>query len=96
MAALTGPRAGGGKLLGVAVWILEAIPGSIKTLTLAKSLVFLGYGADGVGKGCRGPRRLEAGGASGRLPLPDPVEPDSVGGWLSEISQAERKRASVA
>lgn len=34
---------GGGKLLGVAIWILEAIPGSIKTLTLAKSLVSLSY-----------------------------------------------------
>lgn len=42
----------GGKLLGVAIWILEAIPGSIKTLTLAKSLVSLSYYADGVGKGC--------------------------------------------
>ena len=34
-------------------------------------------------------------GASGRLPLPDPIEPDSDGGWLSRISQAGLKRASV-
>lgn len=51
---------GGGKLLGVAIWILEAIPGSIKTLTLAKSLVSLSYYADGVGKGCS--RRGDPGG----------------------------------
>lgn len=43
----------GGKLLGVAIWILEAIPGCIKMLTLAKSLVSLCYQADEVGKGCR-------------------------------------------
>lgn len=53
----------GGKLLGVAIWILEAIPGSIKTLTLAKSLVSLSYHADGVGKGCSrsGTRELQVG-----------------------------------
>lgn len=52
----------GGKLLEVAIWILEAIPASIKTLTLAKSLVPLSYYADGVGKGSSregGPRRRE-------------------------------------
>ncbi len=85
---------GGGKLLGVAIWILEAIPGSIKTLTLAKSLVSLSYYADGVGKGCsrRGTQEV---GASGRPALPDPIEPDSDGGWLSRISKPGLKRASV-
>lgn len=85
---------GGGKLLGVAIWILEAIPGSIKTLTLAKSLVSLSYYADGVGKGCSRRGTQEAG-ASGRLALPDPIEPDSDGGWLSRISQLGLKRPSV-
>lgn len=77
----------GGKLLGVAIWILEAILGSIKTLTLAKSLVSLSYHADGVGNGCSRSGTRETG-ASGRPVPPDPVEPDSDGGWLSRISQA--------
>lgn len=77
----------GGKLLGVAIWILEAIPGSIKTLTLAKSLVSLSYHADGVGKGCSRSGTRETG-ASGRPAPPDPIEPDSDGGWLSRMSQA--------
>lgn len=64
-------------------------------LTLAKSLVSLSYYADGVGKGCSCKGGTQEAGASGRLLLPDPVEPDSDGGWLSRISQAELKRASV-
>lgn len=89
------PR-GRGKLLGAAIWILEAIPGSIKTLTLAKSLVSLSYYADGVGKGCRRgrPKRLLHG-ASGWRALPDPIEPDWNGGWLSRISQRWLKRATT-
>lgn len=35
-------------------------------------------------------------GASGRLALPDPVEPDSDGGWLSRFSQSGLNRVSVA
>lgn len=40
----------GGKLLEVAIWILEAIPASIKMLTQAKSLVSLSYACDGKGE----------------------------------------------
>lgn len=34
-------------------------------------------------------------GASGLPALPDPIEPDSDGGWLLRISQPVLKRASV-
>lgn len=33
-------------------------------------------------------------GASGRPALPDPVKPDSEGGWLSRLSQAGLNRTS--
>lgn len=50
-------------------------------LTLAKSLVSLCYYADGVGKGCSH-RGTQETGASGRLALPDPIEPDSDWGMV--------------
>lgn len=34
-------------------------------------------------------------GASGRPALPDPVKPDSEGGWLSRLSQAGLNRTSA-
>lgn len=34
-------------------------------------------------------------GASGRPALPDPVKPDSDGGWLSRLSQAGLNRTSA-
>lgn len=63
-------------------------------LTLAKSLVSLRYQADEVGKGCRQGGTQEAE-ASGRPAPPDPVRPDSDGGWLSRLSEAGLNRTSA-